>query len=998
MTESYDAEDFASIVDQEASILNATGNQKVAIAGEVLSMLGEAMFYEGYYDESVGILKKAYSLFEELRLTNGEYYNGVIFNLAFISKELGRYDEAQPYAEKLVKLDKANYGTKSEEYVSSVITLGEIYLTQGHSAEASQLYYSTISELDSASFYEYLIRYEIGTMHIITGDFTEAENTLLYALALVQYLEGSNSLSYSACLTNLATLYQKWGKYAKSERFFLDAIEILNSQGPTSVSESFLSSIQNNLANIYIQMARYDEGMALYSQILERDKNNFGADHPNYAISLLNQSTTLRRMGDYEHALQSLTTSLNILQNTLGEESLEYIMGLGQKAKLHRENSQYQEANQSISEALTRLANFIGEDNFEYSNYLHEQGTLFARQNRIEEAKKVLSQTATLRRKVLSERHPRFAQTTRQLAIVHWQENALEQAISQYQETFNNYFGQIDAYFPALSEPEKAKFYNNTLKVTFEEYNSFAVKNAESHPQLLGDMYDYQLATKALLMYSTSKVRTSILASGDKGLIQQFKDWLSLKERLSKLYSMNQEELALQPEPIGELTERANRLEKLLGEQSREFATTFSNEKVTWQQVRDRLSQGEAAIEIIRYRDFLPDSAGYFTGDIHYAALIVRHDTQSHPELVLIENGKELEADWIAYYRNSIIYRLIDEQSYQHFWQPLKPALAGIKKVFISPDGLYHQISFNTLLNAESGKYLIEELEIEQVTNTKDLVAYADLTQEGFRTGDALFFGFPNYNMGMDAQTLAAAEVAAKVANTVQLDRGLRGSLQRYVKNNELLAMLPGTKTEVESIAMLYKNNNQGYSMFLENEAVEEQIKGIEPPSTLHIATHGFFLEDNPEATAGESDRYVTNPLLRSGLILAGANTFIASGANGSLLTEEDGILTAFEVMNLNLDKTDLVVLSACETGLGTIKNGEGVYGLQRAFRVAGADAVVMSLWSVSDQATQELMTNFYGYWLGGDDKQSAFLKAQQKLKESFPEPYFWGAFVMVGR
>ena len=130
---------------------------------------------------------------------------------------------------------------------------------------------------------------------------------------------------------------------------------------------------------------------------------------------------------------------------------------------------------------------------------------------------------------------------------------------------------------------------------------------------------------------------------------------------------------------------------------------------------------------------------------------------------------------------------------------------------------------------------------------------------------------------------------------------------------------------------------------------------------------------------------------------MAGANTFISAGQNASPLTNEDGILTAFEVMNLNLDQTDLVVLSACETGLGVIKNGEGVYGLQRAFRVAGADAIVMSLWTVSDQATQQLMAYFYANWLESGNKQQAFLQAQKQLQKDFPEPYYWGAFVMVG-
>lgn len=249
-------------------------------------------------------------------------------------------------------------------------------------------------------------------------------------------------------------------------------------------------------------------------------------------------------------------------------------------------------------------------------------------------------------------------------------------------------------------------------------------------------------------------------------------------------------------------------------------------------------------------------------------------------------------------------------------------------------------------------------------------------------------FGYPDYS-GQD--TVSANPHEKRTVSFID-------STQR-IFNGGRVASLPGTQKEVKMVTQLLAGNQVAVNEYMDRRATEAEIKAVDNPGILHIATHGFFLPDitmlHGQTFAGfDARKMKQNALLRSGLLLANSQLAI----NGVRTPDmEDGILTAFEAMNLNLDDTELVVLSACETGLGEIRNGEGVYGLQRAFQTAGAKSVLMSLWRVDDAATQELMTEFYKNWLGGDDKRTAFSKAQTTLRRKYKLPYYWGAFVLVG-
>ena len=413
--------------------------------------------------------------------------------------------------------------------------------------------------------------------------------------------------------------------------------------------------------------------------------------------------------------------------------------------------------------------------------------------------------------------------------------------------------------------------------------------------------------------------------------------------------------------------------------------------RYTWQDIQKQLKADEVAIEMIRTQYY--DKK--WTDSVIYMALIIKKDTKNQPEMVFLADGKSLEKDDINYYRNNIKFKKTDKFSYNNFWKPIKNKIGTAKKVYFSADGVYHQLNLLTLQNPETGKYVSEETNIQLLSNTKDLVLFAKSKKinKNLKDYKLHLFGFPDYTDGKATKN-----------NASNIDRSLfvtkLDTTQRFFGMNGSISTLPGTKTEVENIGNFAKLQNIKAITHTGEQASEANIKKLSNPDILHIATHGFFLSDlpvseNDKLGAEKRQTQVENPLLRCGLLLADAENGLK---NGEIEGKENGVLTAQEAMNLNLDNTDLVVMSACETGLGEIINGEGVFGLQRAFQQAGAKTILMSLWKVDDAATQEMMSLFYENILTKKlSKREAFTQAQNKLKEKYPSPYFWGAFVMVG-
>ena len=375
------------------------------------------------------------------------------------------------------------------------------------------------------------------------------------------------------------------------------------------------------------------------------------------------------------------------------------------------------------------------------------------------------------------------------------------------------------------------------------------------------------------------------------------------------------------------------------------------------------------------------------------------------PALILLGDARKLQAGPLREYREWVDFSgaAPGKAFYNAFWKPLEAALAGVKRIYLSPDGILNQVSFG-IVPTDDGRLLMEKYDIRTVSSTRDLLR----ERSGARNNLAVLIGNPQFDLS-ESEQRGVIERLQKTEESKPLVAWSGSGLRSREERAGRLSPLPATKVEVESVRDLLEQHQWKVETYTEENALAETVKRVKSPRVLHLATHGFFLPDQQRArgdalqqVASGAENQGENPMLRSGLYFAGANRTLSRAAPVPDL--EDGILTAYEATGLNLHCTELVVLSACETGLGQIQNGEGVFGLRRALQEAGAEAVLMALWKVPDQETQELMTLFYRNWLAGQEKHEALQAAQFEMRRKVQErygkdlPFLWGGFLLVGR
>jgi CHAT domain-containing protein len=830
-----------------------------------------------------------------------------------------------------------------------------------------------------------------GELLMASNKFYLAEQSFKLAKVLYEQDGKTSSLNYAQTITDLGLLYQSRGRFTKAKPFDEKAISLheigsnkgmvvvginnyavlkketgLYTEAETDFKKAFelakelkdklaLALINNNLAMTYLDMNKLKDAEKFMNSSITEASSVLKENSENFIKLQINLANIYRFEKKYKESEALYLKAISVKEKKLGAHpDLAHLKkGL---AQLYMDMGKTAEVEKLLVSAYDIDKRKLGEKNPATVAVQQELANFYRFTSNTPKAMELITKVLVIKKEIYGEEHPNYIQALEDLALTQWQANELAETKKNYKTVIESTLNYITVFFDALNENEKTLYWEKT-NARLQRYYAFAYSNSKNDPDLVKQFYNTVINTKGFLLSNASKIRNIISSSNDEALKNTYMQWLETKENLNQAYQLSKEELAQEKVNLDSLKQRENELERLLSQKSALFKEQQNNTQVSYETIQKQLKLNENAVEIIQLNDY----KNGFTGKQTYLALAL---SSTSIKLISLGEGDKIHTA-IKNFREKVTAIKPENEAYALTWKPLDDELKGVTKVYLSLDGAYHQLSINALKDV-TGKYLVDKYTILFTGNTKDVMSIKQTESAAVKPTTAFLIGNPMYG------------------------------------RHEMIEQLPGTEAEVKNITKLLIPYKVKTTALYGDKATEQKVKEIQSPSILHIATHGYFLADlsqmeTTKVLGVDITAAKENPLLRSGVLLANCDNVFEENFRSSP-NSENGILTAYEAMSLNLDKTDLVVLSACETGLGSIKQGEGVYGLQRAFLIAGAKSIIMSLWSVSDDATMELMTLFYNNYAKTGNKVQAFSNAIKQLKVKYKEPYYWSAFVMLSK
>jgi CHAT domain-containing protein len=890
-------------------------------------------------------------------------------------------------------------GKEHSDYAVSLSNIAQIYSDLGDYSKALELNLECLALREKILGKEHLYyAVALGNLSLsysYLGDYNKALDLNLECLALYEKILGKEHSDYSVSLSNIAQIYSDLGDYSKALELNLECLDlsekILGKEHP-----DYAVSLSNLTLN-YSDLGDYNKALELNLECLALSEKILGKEHPDYAVSLNNLASTYSDLGNHNKALELNLECLALYEKIYGKEHPDYALSLNNLASTYSDLGNYNKALELNLKCLALSDKIYGKEHPDYALSLSNKAQTYSVLGDYSKALELNLECLALYEKILGKKHPDYAVSLSNIGYIYLN-------LKNYNESYSFYSQSQKLLFSRFTLDEK----NLNTNLVKESYNSlfndyqrlFNISNHLISSIKIKDQYNKLCFLKGRELSQNTSMVADIYQSDDEWLISLYDDWLSINRKIAVCYENTLEERKNLGLDIDDLQDKADDFERQLVKRSSVFASHQRN--YSFNDIVSDLKSNEVYLDIVNMPtyNFDKNHLEIIDSNRYYAYVIQKGYTT--PRIVYLGAASDFDSIYSYYstytqkrppYKE---FRDGDEENgnicYQNFWSKLEPYLEGVATVYFSPEGVYSKINPNVLYDSTVSSFLMDKYDIVYVSNVEDFVHQKENIQLYERPDDlhAIIIGNPTFLLGEDEVVLATNEYQTRAINQDGLD-----SLQR----GYILSQLNGTQVEIDLISNNLKSKGWDVEVISGVDATETRVKSIEAPKILHIATHGFFFEDQEmvkrsNMISTDNKKVVSNPMTRSGLIFSGAENTM----NGEIFADDNGWLNSYEASLLNLRGTELVVLSACETGTGDVQNGKGVYGLQRAIRVAGAESLIMSMWEVDDKATQELMTYFYDYWIDKNmTKKDAFNKAQEKIREKYKHPYYWGAFIMLG-
>ncbi|XYI03998.1 tetratricopeptide repeat protein [Sorangium sp. So ce1128] len=950
---------------------------------------GDYASAEPLYQRALGILEKA---------LGREHPDAAIplNNLAELYRTKGDYVRAEPLYQRALRIRENALGSEHPDVANSLNNLALLYMAKGDYASAEPLYQRALGILEKALGREHpnvaTSLNNLATLHMTKGDYASAEPLYQRALGILEKALGKEHPDVAMSLNSLATLRMTKGDYASAEPLYQRALGILEKALGKEHPDVAMSL--NSLATLHMTKGDHAGAEPLYQRALRIREKALGSEHPDVAKSLNGLAMLHMTKGDHTRSEPLCQRALRIREKALGAEHPDVANSLNNLATLYANKGDFARAEPLCQRALRIREKALGAEHPDVATSLNNLATLYADKGDFARAEPLYQRALRILEKTLGAEHPDVAMLLLNLASLHHARGDIPGALRMTEQAANIQ-DRNAAILLTTGGDEQKRAYMATLRASTDHAVSLHVQFASA------DVAARRLALTAILRRKgrVLDAMTHGLAAlrrrarpEDRVLLDELSrvsaelstlTWRGPAERRpgQSPEDFNNGQLAQYRENLARLDAERQTLEAEIGRRSPELKAELS--PVSLAQVQAAVPDGAALVELFRYQPYNPrgtKAAKTQWGKGRYIAYVLRQSG----DIAYAELG---EAEPIEGAAEQLLRALRRPASDPRpaaraldalVMQPIRLLIGPTRQILLSPDAALNLVPFGALLDEED-HYLVERYAFTYLPSGRDLLRLRATAPQRER---AVVIAAPDYDH-------TAAPAGQRAASSEE---------QAPAHFPPLAAAADEGQDVSRQLA--------GARLLLGQAATESAVKALRGPQVLHIVTHGFFAsgEKAPEPPPAFLDvgsrglrgmpsflPHIDNPLLRSGLAFAGANRKAAG--------DDNGILTAMEASQLDLNGTKLVVLAACETGVGETANGDGVYGLRRAFVMAGAETQILSLWNADDASTRELMHGYYARLKAGGGRSESMRQAQLAMLAA-PErahPYYWASFIISG-